>query len=658
MLRIKLPAGRITTAQLRTIGELSNAHGRGAGELSTRQTIQLHYLELASLPDGVRRTRRPSADDRRRVRRRRPQRHRLPRRGDRPRRAVRRHTGDRRHDDVLLRQPRLLEPAAQAQDLDLGLRASLQRARDQLHLARSARSTTVVRDSASSSAAGSPPCRGSRASSACSSERDEALPVLRAILDAWQEDLRYRVSRVKARIKFMVDDIGPEGMRAEVERRLGRALARLHAPPPPRADTDHLGVQPEHDGRLLGRVPVHVGLVSGDQMIALADLTDALRRRRPGHAPAELRASPASATEQLDAASRRLDGLGLRRSTPTASAAARSPAPASRTATSRSPRRRRASDTLIEGLEHALRQRRRRAPAAPRRLPPRLRPALGRRHRLPGHDRRATPRASATRPTTIFLRGALGPSPAIGRPAVPARADRRARRHRGGLIAGWLDARAPTARASAAFCDRVDRRRAGRLCGREPARRAARRRTTKSQTRGSDEHVELLDELEAGELSVEFEGQEPWELLEWALERVRRPARDLDRVPGGRRRPDRHGLRDRPDDPRVLDRHGPPAAGDVRPDRAAARALPGPAGSSCSRPTPRQVQRLVDRHGPNLFRHSVEQRLLCCNVRKVQPLTRRARRPRRLGHRPPPRPVGVTHPTSARSRSTTTTARS
>ena len=45
-------------------------------------------------------------------------------------------------------------------------------------------------------------------------------------------------------------------------------------------------------------------------------------------------------------------------------------------------------------------------------------------------------------------------------------------------------------------------------------------------------------------------------------------------------------------------------------------------GSSCSRPTRGQVQRLVDRHGPNLFRRSVEQRLLCCNVRKVQPLNR------------------------------------
>ena len=46
MLRIKLPAGRITPQQLRTVGELSNTHGRGDGELSTRQTIQLHYLEL------------------------------------------------------------------------------------------------------------------------------------------------------------------------------------------------------------------------------------------------------------------------------------------------------------------------------------------------------------------------------------------------------------------------------------------------------------------------------------------------------------------------------------------------------------------------------------------------------------------------------------
>ena len=31
--------------------------------------------------------------------------------------------------------------------------------------------------------------------------------------------------------------------------------------------------------------------------------------------------------------------------------------------------------------------------------------------------------------------------------------------------------------------------------------------------------IELLDDLEAGELSVEFEGLEPWDVLEWAIER-------------------------------------------------------------------------------------------------------------------------------------------
>ena len=33
--------------------------------------------------------------------------------------------------------------------------------------------------------------------------------------------------------------------------------------------------------------------------------------------------------------------------------------------------------------------------------------------------------------------------------------------------------------------------------------------------------TELLDDLEAGELSVEFEGQEPEAVLEWAIEQFR-----------------------------------------------------------------------------------------------------------------------------------------
>src|SRR6059058_2622638 len=51
MLRVKLPSGHLTPAKLRAIGEVSNRYGRGDGELSTRQCVQLHWLELAKLPD-------------------------------------------------------------------------------------------------------------------------------------------------------------------------------------------------------------------------------------------------------------------------------------------------------------------------------------------------------------------------------------------------------------------------------------------------------------------------------------------------------------------------------------------------------------------------------------------------------------------------------
>src|SRR4029077_4340756 len=38
-------------------------------------------------------------------------------------------------------------------------------------------------------------------------------------------------------------------------------------------------------------------------------------------------------------------------------------------------------------------------------------------------------------------------------------------------------------------------------------------------------------------------------------------------------------------------------------------------------PSPAPVNAMVKKHGPNLFYRSVENRLLCCQVRKVQPLT-------------------------------------
>jgi phosphoadenosine phosphosulfate reductase len=133
--------------------------------------------------------------------------------------------------------------------------------------------------------------------------------------------------------------------------------------------------------------------------------------------------------------------------------------------------------------------------------------------------------------------------------------------------------------------------------------------------------IDLIDELEAGELSVEFEGAEPQELLEWALERFSPRiaistafqadgvalidmAYELDpdvrvfSVDTGRLPQETHDLVDA-----LRDRYPGLELELLAPDAG-------------------QLQRLVARHGANGFRQSVEQRLLCCNVRKVQPLTR------------------------------------
>jgi ferredoxin-nitrite reductase len=101
----------------------------------------------------------------------------------------------------------------------------------------------------------------------------DALPVSKAILDVWRTDLRYRLSRAKARLKFLVDDYGPEGVLEAVEKQLGRKLERLQSVPTPSGTTDHLGVRPQKQpGLFYIGFPVFLGHVSGQQTIDIADL--------------------------------------------------------------------------------------------------------------------------------------------------------------------------------------------------------------------------------------------------------------------------------------------------------------------------------------------------------------------------------------------------
>ncbi|MFD7923087.1 nitrite/sulfite reductase [Streptomyces sp. NPDC059740] len=50
MLRVRIDGGRLTTAQLRTIGEVSQQYARGTADITDRQNIQLHWIRIEDVP--------------------------------------------------------------------------------------------------------------------------------------------------------------------------------------------------------------------------------------------------------------------------------------------------------------------------------------------------------------------------------------------------------------------------------------------------------------------------------------------------------------------------------------------------------------------------------------------------------------------------------
>jgi sulfite reductase (NADPH) hemoprotein beta-component len=53
MLRIAIPYGTLSSAQLRALAEVARRYDRGYGHFTTRQNIQFHWIKLAELPDAM-----------------------------------------------------------------------------------------------------------------------------------------------------------------------------------------------------------------------------------------------------------------------------------------------------------------------------------------------------------------------------------------------------------------------------------------------------------------------------------------------------------------------------------------------------------------------------------------------------------------------------
>jgi ferredoxin-nitrite reductase len=276
MMRVKIPSGILSPRGLKTIGEISLRYGRNSGELTTRQNVQLHWIRLDAIPeifatlDQAGLTTVCGCGD-----------------------TVRNITGcpvaGLEREELFDTAPIITEAARffygnrEYSDLPRKHKITIATCPAQCNAPEiNCVALVGVKEPTDGRLGFAVRVGGGQASTPRLSRHLEvfvdvpdAIPVLRAILDVWKSDPRYRLSRVKARLKFMIDDYGPEKFRELVEERLSRKLPDLPQMPQPVGTTDHSGIHPQkQDGLSYVGFPVSLGLMTGEQMIQVADVAE------------------------------------------------------------------------------------------------------------------------------------------------------------------------------------------------------------------------------------------------------------------------------------------------------------------------------------------------------------------------------------------------
>ena len=285
MMRIRIDGGAHDhRAAARDRVGIASAYGRDVADVTDRQNVQLHWIRIEDVPaiwERLEATGLTTAGGVRRHAARDPG---LPAGRRRGRRGARRHAGHPRGRRALHRRPRVLEPAAQVQDLDQRLRRAT---------ARTTRSTTS-RSSASIGPDGAPGYRpvgrrrpvhepDVRAAARRVRASPTRVPEVWAGVTGLFREYGYRRSRNHARFKFLVKDWGAERVREVLETGVpGRAAARRARPARPRlsrARPRRRASRSATGASYVGFAP-RAGRIAGHQLRLVADLADGVRQRQ------------------------------------------------------------------------------------------------------------------------------------------------------------------------------------------------------------------------------------------------------------------------------------------------------------------------------------------------------------------------------------------
>lgn len=274
MMRVRIPGGRLTSAQLRVIGGLSEHYGRGVADITDRQNVQLHWVRIEDVPaiwealDAVGLNTAQAC-------------------GDVPRNLIGCPLAGVDAHELADATPLIQTIEAEYlcnsafSNLPRKYKTSIsgcshqcaQHEINDIAFVGVRADGRVGYDLWVGGGLGPAPRLAQRLGAFVPAER---VPEVWAGITGLFRDYGYRRARNYARFKFLVGDWGTERVRKVLEREyLSAPLADGPAPAPsPSAQRDHVGIFEQADGRLYVGAAPRAGRTAGSELVRVAELSE------------------------------------------------------------------------------------------------------------------------------------------------------------------------------------------------------------------------------------------------------------------------------------------------------------------------------------------------------------------------------------------------
>lgn len=309
MLRVRSDGGALTTAALRTLGGISTEFARDTADISDRENVQYHWIQVEDMPEIWRRLDEVGLQTTEAC-------------GDCPRVVLGSPLAGESLDEVIDGTPAINEIVQryigkpEYSNLPRKFKTAISGLQDVVHEVNDVAFIGVNHpdhgpgfDLWVGGGLSTNPMLGQRVGAWV--PLDEVPDVWEAVVSVFR-DYGYRRLRAKARLKFLIKDWGVEKFREVLETEyLKRPLIDGPAPEPVVRPIDHVGVQRLKNGlNAVGVAPI-AGRVSGTILTKVADLAEAAGSNRVRFTPYQKLIVLDVPDDKLDELRSGLDALGL-----------------------------------------------------------------------------------------------------------------------------------------------------------------------------------------------------------------------------------------------------------------------------------------------------------------------------------------------------------